>query len=379
MLGVAEGLGQPLREVQLEWLRTFGGVGRGSTGGLEEGVQGDRLHLEAPAAGIGQHLVAEGGGLLGRGFDLPQAAVGDRWPVPRLTGEIGIADDHGEKVVEVVGHAARERAEALQVADLAVFCLERPSGFHAVSGLGKIHDRDEHARPVRFVARFDLQPQVEAAESFVAAIGQKVAGEFRFLVPQGPESLLEHRAERFLTEGFQGLVRSVPAGGKQASRRPVCRDDLDGPGEFTESGGVHGVAGTVATLVQPTLQTGPILLPKGKWSFVEEAFELSLSDSRGVFGLFQMGRPRVMGAEGVDQAGRNCNRRRELEAALEQGFGKPGSRVRSGKEVVQQGADKQAPSELHPPVSQAHDEAISDRRRDQARNVDHDFAGRRVG
>ena len=78
-----------------------------------EGVHVGGPHHEVPAPRVGQHLPGEVGGPLHRARRLLHVPAGRASLRELLQGQRGVAEDRGEEVVEVVGHAAGENAEAL--------------------------------------------------------------------------------------------------------------------------------------------------------------------------------------------------------------------------------------------------------------------------
>jgi hypothetical protein len=91
---------------------------------VHRGAQIDVPDLEAALAGVGQHLAAQLGGALGRLLDLLEARV-DLARHGGAPGQVGVAEDAGQQVVEVVRDAAGEQAQALELLRLAQLLFHR--------------------------------------------------------------------------------------------------------------------------------------------------------------------------------------------------------------------------------------------------------------
>ena len=84
----------------------------------DEGREIQRLHHEPALAGIGQHLPGQVGGLFAGFDDAIQQLGGGVVGRKQFLGEAGVADHADQQVIEVMGDAARQQPEALQLLSL---------------------------------------------------------------------------------------------------------------------------------------------------------------------------------------------------------------------------------------------------------------------
>ena len=106
----------------------------------EDGVQIERARLQHLTAPEGEQLLRQLGGAVGGALDLAQVARELRVVVGTLEQEGRIAGDPGQKVVEVVGDAAGEPPEALELLSAQQLRLE------ALSVGDVAHEGDVEAR-----------------------------------------------------------------------------------------------------------------------------------------------------------------------------------------------------------------------------------------
>ena len=91
---------------------------------LDEFVDFDGGGDESSFSGVGEHLAGEVGGAAGGRFDVFEVVPGggDRGKV--VEGEVGMTENGGKYVIEVMGDAAGEDAEALELLGLLDLALE---------------------------------------------------------------------------------------------------------------------------------------------------------------------------------------------------------------------------------------------------------------
>jgi hypothetical protein len=128
--------------------------------GLDAGrdiVHGQNLRLEHLAAAEGQKLLSQAGGPLGGVADAGHV-LGQVGPGRLVEGEVREADDRGQDVVEVVGDAAGEAADRLELAGLEQL------GLQAVQLARVLHQRDCAQDPAALVRdRGEVGPDVDRA------------------------------------------------------------------------------------------------------------------------------------------------------------------------------------------------------------------------
>ena len=118
-------------------------------------VDADDAWLDHLLAREGQQLSGQSDRASSRSYDLVEVLV--LFDRQLLLGEAGEAEDHGEDVVEVMGHAAGEATHRVHLLGLEELALE-------VLALGDVDDRANHAaRDASFVAGH-LTLEVDVAE-----------------------------------------------------------------------------------------------------------------------------------------------------------------------------------------------------------------------
>ena len=149
------------------------------------------------AAAEGEELVREDGGLLRGIFDFGKIAAERGFRTDKGSGNIAIAHDDAEKIVEVVSHAAGEIAYRFHLVGLA------EASFHAL-GFGDVHNDGKNATDAADVDQFrgDFSFEDFAARGF--QLGAEGGGTPRIL------QLLEHHDTlgRFDPESNLGVGES---------------------------------------------------------------------------------------------------------------------------------------------------------------------------
>ncbi len=112
--GVGDNQRHALGQVQLQGCFTRDRQPEQTGGLLNELVEVEMGEHEASPAGVGQHLPAQVGRAFGGLLDLAQG-----WPQRGIdwrlgSGQAGVAQDHRQQVVEIVGDATRHHAQAFQ-------------------------------------------------------------------------------------------------------------------------------------------------------------------------------------------------------------------------------------------------------------------------
>ncbi len=145
--GVGADGGKRFREAEAE--AGFFADGELEEGGgvFDQGAKVDAFEDEAALAGVGEHLFAEVGGAEGGGFGLVELAVGVGALFEGHAGEGEVAEDAGEEVVEVVGDAAGEDAEAFEFLGFLEAAFKFATFLFSALALGGVlDDGDEDGR-----------------------------------------------------------------------------------------------------------------------------------------------------------------------------------------------------------------------------------------
>ncbi len=108
--------------------------------------QRDRLDYELAFARIGEQLLGEFGGLARRRDHILHVAVGHRARRQRAQGEVGIAEDALQQIVEVVSDTPSEHTEALELLRMQYLLLELLALCLGFLLLGDVLRRPDQAR-----------------------------------------------------------------------------------------------------------------------------------------------------------------------------------------------------------------------------------------
>ena len=115
---------------------------------LNQRIQVEHLNDELAPPGVGQHLLGQLGGALGRLLDLPEHGASRRFVGELHQGQAGIAQDGGEQIVEIVGDAAGQHAQAFQLLGMLNLGFEFAALFLGACAIGDINDSCQHHQPV---------------------------------------------------------------------------------------------------------------------------------------------------------------------------------------------------------------------------------------
>jgi hypothetical protein len=134
----------------------------------DQRVQVESAHLDPALARVGQQLATQVGGPLACLDDRQQAFVGRRGLRDVGQGQVRVAGDAEQEVVEVVRNAAREQAQALQLLGLLHLHLETLALLLGKSPLGDVLDHAEHARRPAVGVELEFAHAVHPAHRAVA-------------------------------------------------------------------------------------------------------------------------------------------------------------------------------------------------------------------
>jgi len=192
-------------------------------------VEIDHLRHDRLLAGKGQQLAGNVGRPLGGGVDLFQIALDRLIPIHRFHGQLGVAEDHPEHIVEIVGYASRQLTDRFHFLGLLQLGLE--PGIFLLGPLAFGDILDHRNKIFRQVARCstnhrdgEIDPDYRAVLSdipFFHAVGIDFAGQdaadvghIEFEVV-GMGDILEGLLQQFLPavadDVAQLLVDSQPA------------------------------------------------------------------------------------------------------------------------------------------------------------------------
>ena len=141
----------------------------------------------AALAGVGQHLFAQVGGPDRGCFDVPQIFSRRRIAGNVQLGQVGIAQDEREEIVEVMGDPSRQNSQALQTLRFAQLSLHLILLGSFVPGLflpknGDVGKNFDHANDPIFLVAQRCVAETENEKSAVAtSAGERQPGEGRAL------------------------------------------------------------------------------------------------------------------------------------------------------------------------------------------------------
>jgi hypothetical protein len=108
-------------------------------------LQAGRLDDELPLAGVGEHLPGQVGGALGRVLNFLQHRTRHRFRRQLHQRETGVAEHGGQEVVKVMGDAAGQHAQALELLRVQHTGFQLTPLLFRPFALGDVHDGANHA------------------------------------------------------------------------------------------------------------------------------------------------------------------------------------------------------------------------------------------